>query len=388
MRSASQFDPNDPLLRSNPYRIYGRLREQGPCWEFRPGRWLISHYAAARDVLGDSAFRTRADATKSAVSAGVLLMLDGPDHKWLHQLVAGLLAQRIAKSRERIAELANHFAQASALASEMDLIRDLAIPYPVAVICELLGLSPDGIANIRQHSAAVTRLLDPSPQPITVVKALRSGIALFRLADAVVSRAALESQPGLISELLKAREHQPRLTSEMVKAVIATMFVAGHETSTNMIGNGLYALLRHPSELAHIQARPDGMRKAVEELLRYDSPVQFVQRFASRNRHVFDRTIKKGDSLLILIGSANRDPKRFPNPDVLDVTRTDTTHLSFSHGTHACIGAQLGRYEVECAIRAVCEHMPKVQVKGGELSYRPHFAMRGPSALPVKLVAR
>ena len=375
---AQYLDLADPAVRIDPYAAYARIRETAPIIEYAHGAWLVSGYEPAKAVLTYQFFET---IPESSQHRGVLFLLEATQHRWLRALLARALARRLSSLRVRIRQLAEQLVTRLAEIEYCDMVEELAAPLPIMVICDILGVSTDEVGELRRRSADVTKLLDPHPDSVTTMRAVKSGLSLFRLADEFVSDAQSHPRAGLLRDLLYARADEPRLTIEMIRSTVVMFLVAGHETTTNLIGNGLYCLLRNQKQFAALRSKPSLIRKAVEEMLRYDSPVQTTRRIAHRECYVNDSLIRRGDSLLVLIGAANRDPKRFPMPDELNVYRNDAPHLSFSAGAHACLGAQLGRYEAQCAIDAVGRHLPRLRL-GGNITYREHFAMRGLTSLP------
>ena len=384
----SYLDINDPLVRENPYATYNRLRKEGPIFEYSPGEWLVIGFGAARQVLLDEAFVTVRSADTRLVPArriggGVLPLLAKVDHDWLRPIVSAALSRRQRTLLPFLANLADELAEAAALRGHFDLIRDLAVPLPHGVLSEILGVDLGDPHDLRARTAEISLLLDPGRDGEPKAPAMKAGLRLFRLAEQLVSRAQAGARPGLIADLISVARHEPRLTPEMIVSVILVFLFAGQETTANLIGLGLRALLLHRDQYEVASDAYGDSRNTVNELLRFDSPVQSTVRIANEARSLSGRRIGRGDSLLVLIGAANRDPQQFIAPNVLDVGRADTTHLTFSVGSHTCLGAQLGRLEAQSAINSVCRHMPNLRI-AGEISFRRHFTMRGIERLLVE----
>ena len=269
----------------------------------------------------------------------------------------------------------------------MDVMEDLAYPLPVTVICEMLGVPVGDHASIRGWSADIARSLDaiglPSDQSIVE----RGRIARRQLADyfrALVPERRARPQPDLLSGLLAAEEQGDKLTESEVIAMCLLLFIAGHETTVNLIGNGLLALLRHPEQLARVQADPALVPNAVEELLRYDSPVQRTARITTEEVDLAGHHIAKGAMVVVALGAANRDPAQFADPDRLDVTRRDVRHISFGFGIHFCLGAPLARVEGQIALGALLRRAPGLTLDEPTLEWRESSVLRGLKRLRVR----
>jgi len=266
-------------------------------------------------------------------------------------------------------------------------MEDLAYPLPVTVICEMLGVPVGDHASIRGWSADIARSLDaiglPSDQSIVE----RGRIARRQLADyfrALVPERRARPQPDLLSGLLAAEEQGDKLTEPEVIAMCLLLFIAGHETTVNLIGNGLLALLRHPEQLARVQADPALVPNAVEELLRYDSPVQRTARITTEEVDLAGHHIAKGAMVVVALGAANRDPAQFADPDRLDVTRRDVRHVSFGFGIHFCLGAPLARVEGQIALGALLRRAPGLTLDEPTLEWRESSVLRGLKRLRVR----
>jgi len=270
----------------------------------------------------------------------------------------------------------------------MDVIEDLAYPLPVTVISEMLGVPVNDQAAIRQWSADLARGLDAiGPQGDHEVEK-SSTEARHALADyfrTQITERRRHPRSDLLSALIAAEEQGDRLTERELLAMCVLLFVAGHETTVNLIGNGMLALLRHPDELRRLQADPALTPGAVEELLRYDSPVQRTARIPSTDVAIDGHTIRAGTMVVAAVGAANRDPAHFADPDCLDIGRRDNRHVSFGFGIHFCLGAPLARLEGQVAISTLLRRAPQLQLASEALEWRESSTLRGLKALPVRL---
>jgi cytochrome P450 len=269
----------------------------------------------------------------------------------------------------------------------MDVIDDLAYPLPVTVICDMLGVPAGDHEQIKAWSSDIIRSLDAIgiPSDPTIVergRVGRRGIAdYFR---ALLPERRRRPRADLLSSLIAVEEQGDRLTEGELLATCVLLFIAGHETTVNLIGNGLLALLRHPGELARLRREPALIGSAVEELLRYDSPVQRTARITNTEVELGGKTIPKGAFVVTAIGAANRDPAHFPDPDRLDVARADNRHMAFGFGIHFCLGAPLARVEGQLALGTLLQRMPGLRLGAQPLEWRESSTLRGLKALPVE----
>jgi hypothetical protein len=266
----------------------------------------------------------------------------------------------------------------------MDVIRDLAYPLPTIVIAEMLGVPAGDRARFKQWSDDFAVFLGSfNPTPEQQQQALASVLELKEYFRALVPELRRRPRGDLLSDLATAEEQGDMLSEEELLANCTLLLFAGHETTTNLIGNGLLALLRHPDQLHRLRAEPRLVGSAVEELLRYESPVQGTRRLAKEAVTVDGRRIERGQFVLLLLGAANRDPEQFPDPDRLDVTRSEVRHLAFGHGPHFCLGAPLARLEGQIALGTLLQRTPGLRLETETVAWREQFALRGLKSLPV-----
>ncbi|MEA2591507.1 MAG: hypothetical protein QOD62_1338 [Actinomycetota bacterium] len=394
------FNPLDPEAHADPYPQYRRLREHAPMLRGPLGYWVLSRYADIAAVLRDPRFGVGVDEASLMLATtqdgpGVATMVelsrwmlfrDPPDHTRLRGLVSKAFTPRALEAvRPRVVEIVNGLIDDVARRDEVDLIAELALPLPVTVISELLGLPIEDQAQAREWAEAIAQVLDPI---VTEEQATRADRAVKELAayiGRVVARRRREPGPDLLSRLIQAEDGGAHLSEAELISTVGLLFGAGHETTRNLIGNGMLALLRHPGELQRLRDDPSLIRSAVEELLRYDSPVQIAGRGARADVVIGGEHIAAGEPMMLLVGAANRDPARFPDPDRLDVRRPDVKMLSFGGGIHFCLGAMLARTEAQIAIGTLLSRVPHLELATDHLEWRPHITLRGLSSLPVKV---
>jgi pimeloyl-[acyl-carrier protein] synthase len=404
----SPFARLGPQFLADPYPFYDALRGAGPVvWMaelFGLGGWIVTGHAACSSVLrntkqfGKEGHRVVAPERLALIpqeSAEVaerrksnMLFRDPPDHTRLRGLVSQAFTPRtIERLRPHIAEIAEHLIDGMKEKGEADLIRSFAFPLPLIVIAELLGVSPEDRDRFKVWSTALTLAIDLGATAEDLVQAGRAIEELAVYLGEVVEDRRRAPRADLISDLVRVQDQDDRLSMDEIFATCRLLLTAGHETTVNLIGNGVLALLRHPEARAALAADPTQMPRAVEELLRYDSPVQATVRFVmDEEAPLGAHTAKRGDVVVVILGAANRDPEQFANPAALDLGRANAhTHLSFGGGIHYCLGAALARLEGELALAALLRRLPDLALATTELSWRPHLVLRGLKSLPVKL---
>ncbi|HEU5003706.1 MAG TPA: cytochrome P450 [Actinomycetota bacterium] len=396
------FNPLDRSVHADPYPQYRLLREHAPLYESPLGFWLLSRYdditAALRDPRMGHAMDETAVMLKTMVGPGTItidefsrwmLFRDPPDHTRLRRLVSKAFTPRAVEVlRPRIQDIVNglvgDLVAVLADGGVADLVEGLALPLPVTVISELLGLPAEDRAQAREWAEAVAQALDPI---VTEEQAIRSDAAVMALTaylkDVIAQR---RRSPGsdLLSELIAAEDEGGHLGESELISTVALLFGAGHETTRNLIGNGMLALMRAPAEMARLRATPVMIRPAIEELLRYDSPVQNTGRVAKADTQIGQWRIPKGQPVALILGAGNRDPAVFDDPDRLDVGRPDVKPLSFGGGIHFCLGAMLARLEGMEAFTALLSRAPEIEPATETLEWRPHITLRGLASLPVR----
>lgn len=389
------FNPLLPEFHANPYPFYHRLREEDPVHQSPMGFWVLTRYDDVVFVLRDPRFGREGFAPVLSTVYGQevaslprsMLFRDPPDHTRLRNLVNRAFTPRVVENlRPRIQQIVDQLLDRVQGNKAMDLIEDLAYPLPVTVICEMLGVPAGDRDRIRQWSADVARSLDaiglPS-DPGIVERGLSGRHALAAYFLELIPDRRKRPGPDLLSLLIAAEEQGDRLTEGELLAMCILLFIAGHETTVNLIGNGVLALLQHPEQWARLRNEPTLIQGAVEELLRYDSPVQRTARIPTVAVEIGGRKIEAGTMVVTAIGAANRDPQRFPDPDRLDITRRDNHHVAFGFGIHFCLGAPLARLEGQIAINTLLHRTPALQLATVTPEWRESSTLRGLKALPV-----
>jgi cytochrome P450 len=398
--TAPLFNPLAPEFIRNPYPYYERLRTTDPMHLTPFGMYVASRHAEVSLVLRDKRFgKDYSERTIRRYGPKVMeepvfrnygltmLQQDPPDHTRLRGLVVkAFTARRVEDMRPRIQQVVDETLDRIIPQGKMDLIEDFAFRLPVTIICDMLGIPEDHRETFYAGSRDSGRILEPVPMTPDEIKAgnARNTMAQMYFQQLFELR---RKQPGddLTTQLVQAEEDGSKLTNEELTANIILLFGAGHETTVNLIGNGLLALHRNPDQLALLKANPALMTNAVEEFLRYDSSVQLTGRVALEDiEDLGGKKIPKGESVLCLLGSANRDPAVYPDrPDRLDITRPNVKPLSFGGGIHFCLGAQLARIEAEIAIATLLRRMPDLRLDDAENpEWRPTFVLRGLKRLP------
>ena len=389
------FDFNDPAFRADPYPAYRFLREAAPIWRSPTGHWIVSSHANCTAILRDPGFGHGNDGriTPEIENEPILrsltqtmLLLDPPAHTRMRGLVAkAFTARRMEALRPRIEMIVDGLIDDVIEDGGMDVIRDFAHKLPVTVICDMLGIPESDRGPFLSESKVRGRILDPTPLTREELDDANAGSADSR--DYFNGLFAYRrNNPGddLTSALLMAREADDSLTDEEIVANIGLLFGAGHETTTNLIGNGVLALHRNPAQIATLRENPAVLPNAVEEVLRYDSPVQLTGRRALADTEFAGERIARGEEVLTLLGAANRDPAAFAgDPEALDVTRPGVRAISFGGGIHFCLGAQLARIEGEIAFRRLLERLPGMRLVNAETpEWKPTITLRGLRTLP------
>ena len=402
---ARKYDLYSDAFRADTYATFARMREEDPvlCQPGLDGEipiWFVTRYDDAEAVLLDDERFVRdprlalSQDELAAFDAGLpdsmafidsnMLNRDGDDHRRLRRLVSKAFTPRmIERLRPRIQEIADELIDRVSVAGEMELVSDFAFPLPITVIAELLGVPPANRDRFREWSDAMVR-------PALAATELERFGAL--MTDFVAYLHVLfeerRSEPGedLVSALVAVEDGGDTLSEEELSSMDALLIVAGHETTVSLIGNATLALLRHPEQRAALARDPSLLPRAVEELIRYDGPVErTLNRWAALDVELRGRTIRRGDALIVILGAADRDPERFDDPGRLDLAAERERHLGFGRGSHFCLGAPLARLEAEIALGTLLGRLPglRLAVPQGELRWRPVPLFRSLVALPV-----
>ncbi len=388
----------DPEVLANPYPLYQRLRTEAPVhWDPYLHAWVVTRYADVITVLHQfSANRTPTPAQLAAIGLAELgpvaqvmvkqmLFMDAPAHTRLRSLAStAFTPARVEALRSHIKDILDNLLEPLLSAGRMDVIADLAAPLPAIVTAEMMGLPTSDADQLKEWSADFAEVLgnfqhNPDRASRTL-KCVEQMTSYFR--DAI-GRVRSEPREGLINALLTAEIDGDRLTEEEIIANCIVTMVGGQETTTNLIGNGVLTLLRHPDQLERLKNDLTLIPSAVEELLRYESPSQHTARICPEDTELGGKQIRKGQAVIAVMGAGNRDPERFPDPDRLDLGRTDNRHLAFGWASHFCFGAPLARIEGQLTFEALVSRTSNLTLEAGPLVWRDNLGLRGLTSLPV-----
>jgi len=390
----------------HPFPVYRWLRDQAPVyWSESLTAWVVTRYADVVDVFGNpqtfssDRFRRideRYASQRPAVQAVAevlghwLVFRDPPDHDRLRGLLQNSFTPKtLESSRERIERTADALLDRVVPHGTMDFIREVAFPLPATVIAGLMGAPEDDLEAIKAWSDRLASYLGGAVDARDNFTEASAGVAaLVRYFDALLRERERRPSDDLMTLMLRAEHQGDRLTHDEVVANCVLLLFAGHETTTNLLGNGLFHLLRHPAQAALLRADPSLLHHAVEELLRYDGPVPATVKIATEDRSWHGRTIRRGDMVMPFMASANRDPRQFPDPDTLDVCRAPERHVAFAAGMHFCLGAWLARLEARIVLDTVFRRLPDLELASAEVRWKPMIFLRGLESLPLRWTVR
>jgi pimeloyl-[acyl-carrier protein] synthase len=403
----TMFNPFDPAFREDPYSQYARILDEAPTHASPLGGWVLARYVDVEKVLrhphatlggvmtGDERrqvleFQGLWDAWVAsplpAFMDNAILLKDPPDHTRLRSVMSKAFTPRAIEAlRPHIAALIDELLDDIEGRGETDLVADVAFPLPALVICELLGVPVEDRDALKVWSAAAARLIDPMTGPETFGAAAEALGGFNGYFAALVAERRRQPREDLLSALIAAHVAGVRLTDAELLANMIFLFTAGHETTQNLIGNAVLALLRNPDQLDVLRRRPELIKGAVEEFLRYDPPIQVTGRtILEEPLEVTDITLQPNDRVVLLLAAANRDPAQFDDPGRLDVARPDVRPLSFGGGIHFCLGAALARVEGQVAIGRFVDRFAKIELAGDPVP-RDTFTLRGLTTLPLRV---
>jgi hypothetical protein len=388
----------EPDVMAAPYHLYRQLREADPVhWDAFLHTWVVTRYSDIVIVLS----RLSAERAPTAdrleemglrdlnpiieVMSRQMLFRDPPIHTRLRNLCAAAFTPaRVTLLRAHIQDIADGLIDRFIDKGSADIVADLAAPMPAIVTAEMLGVPVSDHQKLKQWSIDFAEILGNflhQPDRVARVAAsVRDMIAYFR---AAIREQEFHPREGLVCSLVQAQVDGSRLTEEEIIANCILTMIGGQETATNLIGSGLLTLLQHPEQLRLLQNDPSLLPSAVEELLRYESPIQHTARVAQQDFLLGGKLIHRGQSVLAVLAAGNRDPERFPNPDVLDLKRGDRGHLAFGWSSHFCFGAPLARIEGQIAFSTLFRRLKNIALASEEFVWRENLGLRGLNALPV-----
>jgi len=391
-----------PEGQADPYPLYARMREEARVSRHSFGPFVVNGYEECLSVLRDP--RLGRGIGVESPSAGLfgdsggrrgefldlsrhnMLMADPPDHTRLRRLVSRAFTPRhVERLRPAVHVLVEGLLNAMARSGDVEFIGDFALPLPMAVIGELVGVPESDWGTLQPHVRAAAKGIEPVLSDDETDAAIESIELLGEYFVNLMDERRQRPRDDLLSSLVSAWENDDRLTDEEIYSTAILLFAAGFETTTNLLGNGLLALLTHPDQLHDWRSHPEIAPSAVEELLRFDSPVQFNLRTALETAELDGEPLERGDRIIVLQGAANHDPARFEDPDGLNLRRKDNAPLSFGWGIHHCIGAPLARMEGEIAFNALLSRFPTIALVSETPPWRPSFTLRGLLELPLRV---
>ncbi|MEU0006204.1 cytochrome P450 [Streptomyces sp. NPDC006314] len=386
------MDLADGLLH-HPYDVYRRLRDTAPVHRITgpdgTPAWLVTRYDDARAALADP----RLSLDKRHATAGTykgfslppaldanLLNMDPPDHTRIRRLVGrAFTPRRVQQLREPIRRTADRLLDALGPHGTTDLIASYAAPLPITVICDLLGIPEEHRLDFRVWTDC---LVAPDPERPEAGK--EAVVAMLGFFTRLLAAKRAEPADDLLSDLIAVRDEGDRLSEDELMSLAFLILFAGYENTVQLIGNAVLALLQHPGQLAALRKDPGKLPAAVEELMRYEGPALLaIRRFPVEDVTIAGVTVPAGETVWVSLSAANRDPARFPGPDLLDLSRDAAGHLALGHGVHYCLGAPLARAETEIALGALLERFPELALTGAQSRWRPSLRARGLVALPV-----
>jgi cytochrome P450 len=396
-----QYNPFIPEVHANPYPMYARLRAEDPIhWSPLMEAWVLTRYDDVAAVLTDSRFsadrrqarnRFADEIAKREEEFGpfgrtrTMLTSDPPEHTRLRRLVSKAFTPRMVEGlRPRIQAIVDELLDEAAENGRMDVIRDLAYPLPVIVIAEMLGVPPEHRDQFKHWSDEIVGVLGGPLVPQETLE--RSRAAVHELAgylQGVIAERRREPREDLVSGLIAAEEQGQILSEDEMLATAMLLLVAGNETTTNLIGNGMMGLLRNPDQLDRLRGDPSLVPTAVEELLRFDGPVQATGRVAMEELEIGGQRVTPGQAVLTVLGAANRDPARFERPDELELGRQPNEHVAFGDGIHFCLGAPLARAEGQIAFETLLRRFERPHLETDSLQWGGSFILRGLRSLPI-----
>jgi len=384
------YDWNDP------WPVYDRMRAEAPYWQNPEGITVLTRFADCEAVLRDPRFSAsndhddpprvlQPDDPRLLMDTGAqpLIFLDPPDHTRLRKLVSKAFTPRsIERLRPRVQVLVDDILDRAADEGGLDVVADLGFELPVIVICELLGVPLDDRPQFAGWSSAASRLLDDELTPDVLNEGVVAAINFASYFEDLFAERRRSPRDDLVSGLLAAEEEGDRLSADELGSIVVLLFIAGHETTMNLIGNGTYALLRERDQLVRWRDDPTLDALAVEELLRFDGPVHLTGRTPIEDIELHGHHFPRGRRVMTLVSAGNRDPERFRDPSHVDVSRADNHQLTFSQGIHYCLGAALARLEGQVAIGSLVRRFPDLEL-AEQPRYRDHFVLRGLQSLQV-----
>ena len=400
-QAIERYARHDPEILADPYPMFHQLRTEDPVhWSPAFNSWLVTRYSDVVSCSRDPRLSSvRMPVFISQLSESVqeevlpmarqfstfLTFVDPPVHTRLRGLVNKALPPRFAEGwRPRIQSIVDSLLDAVQDARRMDLVGDFSAQLPAIVIADVVGVPPEDRVRFKLWADDIAAFVGGSFLPERALAAQRSMSEMRDYANDMVTRRRRDPGDDFISSMLAAGEEDGKLDAEELFSLIITLLVAGHETTKDLIANGTLALLKHPNQMQKLKDDPSLIANAVEEFLRYESPLQRTDRVAAEDLEICGKVIGKGQFVKLLLGAANRDPAQFPDPDRLDIERHHNRQVAFGYGIHFCVGAPLARVEGQIALSSILQRWPELRLESdGALEYQPNLALRALKSLPV-----
>jgi pimeloyl-[acyl-carrier protein] synthase len=391
----ASFLLSSPEFLRNPYPIYDKLRSNHPIFKvnsFKYPGWYVTGYKEAVAVLKDIKFKNRIPLTQTAkkyehlknIQNDMMLFKNQPDHKRLRMMVSKVFTPRVMEGYcPFIEETVNDLLNQVQNKKSMDVVSDFAFPLASLIIAKILGVPAEERYQFREWTVSLIQTIDFTRSRNTLANGNHTTKMLIDYFKQLINKRKQTPQNDLISMLIMEKQQGEKLTDEELLATCILLVIAGHETTVNLISNSILALLNHPGQLMKLKENPFLIKMAVEEFLRYESPTQMTARIASEDTEMNGISIKKDEQVYILLGAANRDPKKFTDPNVLDITRNPNPHLAFGCGIHFCLGASLARLEAQIAIVTLLQRMDNFRLVTPDLHWRNLIGFRSLQELQI-----
>ena len=400
------YDPRDPAILHDPFPVYRRLQDQDPVHWCPPLRgWIVTRYEDCRRVLNDPRFsadrlgpffaqlpaeeRARVRNLEASISRWSVF-LDPPSHTRLRRLLApGFTSRALVLMERRVAEIVDGLLDSTAGRGEMEFIADFAYPLPASVVMVMLGVALEDLDRFKTWSDDLALFVGSAQAtPDKYARAERATAEMNAYFATLIRARRSSPEDDLISELLRREGTEDGLDEAELAASCMFLLFAGHETTTNLLGSGLWHLTRHPEQMARLVAEPSLAEHCVEEVLRYDGPINAMVRIATEQIEIADRTIPEGARVFAMLNAANRDPRAFENAEEFDITRRPNRQIGFGHGIHFCLGAPLARLEGRIALARIVERLGEIECDLEGPARIDSLVLRGLSALPIRFKSR
>lgn len=389
LESGISFDLTSRKVRANPYDVYERLRSESPIHRMRLiNAWALTEYDDALAILQDHRRFSSGENKLEYAPYRTMLDLDPPDHTRLRSLVSKAFTPRaVAALGPRIQEIVEELLDDLADRDSFDLISDFAFPFPVIVIAEMLGIPAEDRDKFNVWSNDIALAVEPILSGEEIVRVERASDEIIEYFEGIIEQRRMEPRDDMLSALLAAEEEGDRLSHDELLGTLMLLLVAGNETTRSLIGNGMLALLKNPDELQRLREDSDLLGSAIDEMLRYDSPVQIIIRVVLEDTEFKGKRFRAGQKVIILVGAANRDPTVFADPGALDIGRQEKSHISFGRGIHYCLGSPLALLEARVAFANLIERFSSIELVT-EPEFRDQIVLRGVESLRIRVERR